>query len=111
MGMPIYWPRELRRCSVAQSTMRTYPIVIVSPSFCHGPCFIERQGPMLDQEMGRTSVNRACESLRVSGRFQSTTLKQAKNPGDDSENAAHASDVDFGDEGCNTTGNVVILLR
>ena len=51
MGMPIYRPRELRRCSVAQSTMRTYPIVIVSPSFCHGPCFIERQEPMLVQAL------------------------------------------------------------
>ena len=51
MGMPIYRPRELRRCLVAQSTMRTNAIVIVSPSFCHGPYFIERQEPMLVQAL------------------------------------------------------------
>ena len=49
--MPIYRPSELRRCSVAQSTMRADAIGIVSPSFCHGPCFIERQGPMLVQAL------------------------------------------------------------
>ena len=32
---------------VVQSTMRTNAIVIVPPSFCHGPCFIERQEQVL----------------------------------------------------------------
>ena len=51
MGMSIYRPRELRRCLIAQSTMRTNAIVIVPPSFCHGPYFIERQEPMLVQAL------------------------------------------------------------
>ncbi len=56
MGMPIYRPRELRRCLVAQSTMRANAIVIVPPSFRHGLCFIERQEPMLVQALDTKST-------------------------------------------------------
>jgi hypothetical protein len=64
MGMPIYRPRELRRCSVAQSTMRMYAIVIVSPSFCHGPCLVERQEPVLVQALvAKPTIERLDERI------------------------------------------------
>ena len=44
--------------------MRTYPIVIVSPSFCHGPCFIERQEPVLVQALDtKPTVERLDERI------------------------------------------------
>ena len=41
--MPSYRPREFERRLVAQSTMRTHAIVILSPRFCHGPRILKQQ--------------------------------------------------------------------
>jgi hypothetical protein len=62
--MPSYQPREFERRLVAQSTMRTNAIVIIPPSFCHGPCFIERQEPVLVQTLvAKPTIERLNERI------------------------------------------------
>ena len=49
---------------VVQSTMRANAIVIVPPSFCHGPCFIERQEPVLVQTLvAKPTIERLNERI------------------------------------------------
>jgi hypothetical protein len=44
--------------------MRTNAIVIIPPSFCHGPCFIERQEPVLVQTLvAKPTIERLNERI------------------------------------------------
>ena len=62
--MPSYPPRKFERRLVAQSTMRTNAFVIIPPSFCHGPCFIERQEPVLVQTLvAKPTIERLNERI------------------------------------------------
>ena len=62
--MPSYRPREFQRRLFAQSTMRTNAIGIIPPSFCHGPCFIERQEPVLVQTLvAKPTIERLNERI------------------------------------------------